>query len=410
MKKRKIIVSSVLGNALEFYDFTLYGAFATLIGSTFFPSGDPHTSVLKSLGAFAVGFIMRPFGATVFGYIGDRWGRKKALLLSILLMGIPTFTIGILPSFQSIGWLAPTTLIICRLLQGLCTGGEFNGAAIFALEHVGREYPGMTGGLITASAGIGAMTAMGMGILVTQPFMPDWAWRLAFIFGTIASFYGWHMRKSVSESPAFQGIQRGHQTIQSPLKHALFNQKSAAITTMVYGALDGVLSYIVFIFIDVYLHIKLGFSSTTSKTFGALSIATYSIAAPIMGLGMDKFNNKKFLGICTTVIICMSGQALYCIHTGSLLLVGIACIAFGIMAASIAGTQHVFSLSLFPVNDRYSGVAFCYSVGISIGGLTPFIFTRMVDNHPLYTLPALYILGWAILFSIVVYCTKKPEI
>lgn len=407
MRKRKIIISSVLGNALEFYDFTLYGAFAVIIGTTFFPAGDPHTVILKSLGTFAVGFLMRPFGAAVFGYIGDTWGRKRALLSSILLMGIPTFTIGVLPSFEAIGWAAPAMLILCRLIQGLCTGGEFNGAAIFALEHVGKDRPGMTGGLITASAGVGAMAAMGVGILVTQPFMPEWGWRLAFVFGTLASFYGWHMRREVEESPAFEAIQRKNKVIKTPLKDALLNHKRAIVTTIVFGAFDGVLSYIVFIFIDVYLYTKLGFSSSLSKVFGALGIATYSLASPIMGLGMDKFNNRYFLASCTVAVVCLSGPALYFMHTGSYLLVGIAVVAFGVMAASIAGTQHVFSLSLFPVKDRYSGIAFSYSVGISIGGLTPFLLTRMVESSPLYGAPTLYILGWAALFATVIYFSKK---
>lgn len=407
MRKRKIIISSVLGNALEFYDFTLYGAFAVIIGTTFFPSDDPHTLILKSLGTFAVGFFMRPFGATVFGYIGDRWGRKRALLSSILLMAVPTFTIGVLPSFQSIGWAAPIILIISRLIQGLCTGGEFNGAAIFALEHVGKSYPGMTGGLITASAGVGAMAAMGMGIFVTQPFMPEWGWRLAFIFGTLASFYGWYIRRTVAESPAFKEIKRKNKITKMPLRDALFNHKGAVATTVIYGAFDGVLSYIVFIFVDVYLSTKLGFSGTVSKAFGGMGIAVYSIASPIMGLCMDKFNRRSFLAICTIVVFCLSGPSLYLMHTGSYLFVSIAIVALGIMAASIAGTQHVFSLSLFPVKDRYSGIAFSYSVGISIGGLTPFLLTRMVEESPVYMLPTFYILGWSLLFAAAIYFSKK---
>ncbi len=148
---KKIILSSVLGNALEFYDFTLYGVFTVVLANHYFPGDNSTANLLFSLAAFAVGCLTRPLGAILFGHMGDNLGRKEALSFSILLMGIPTFCIGIAPTYQEVGILASILVFICRLLQGLFTGGEYNGAAIFSIEHLGKKYPGFIGGIITGS-------------------------------------------------------------------------------------------------------------------------------------------------------------------------------------------------------------------------------------------------------------------
>ncbi|UNM06079.1 MAG: MFS transporter [Holosporaceae bacterium] len=170
-----------MGTTLEFYDFMLYAVFLEIIGNEYFPGNDYQTNQIFGYIGFIAALIMRPFGASVFGHIGDRFGRRKALILSISLMGIPTFIIGIMPSYASWGVYASIILITCRLIQGLCTGGEYNGSAIFALEHMGKQFPGFTGGLITGASVIGAFLATGMGVICCQPWAPDWCWRLAFL-------------------------------------------------------------------------------------------------------------------------------------------------------------------------------------------------------------------------------------
>jgi len=201
--KKKVIIASVLGNALELYDFSLYGIFVPLFATLFFPTGNPTVALLASLATFAVGFLTRPLGGILFGYLGDRFGRKNALLISIMLMALPTLIISFLPTYAQIGILAPILLLLCRLLQGLCAGGEYTGASIFIIEHLGKSRRGLAGSLISASGAIGSLIAMLLGAALLQPGLPEWSWRIPFLMGAFLALIGFYIRRSLQESPEF---------------------------------------------------------------------------------------------------------------------------------------------------------------------------------------------------------------
>lgn len=397
MNKNKVIFASIFGNALEFYDFTLYAAFNQIIAHTYFPPTTKFNETLLGLGVFAAGFLMRPFGAFVFGYIGDRYGRKLALMLAILLMGIPTLLIGIMPSFASIGWIATITIIISRLLQGLCTGGEYNGAAIFALEHVGINSPGLTGGLITASAGLGALLASGIALLLTHALFPEWSWRGAFVLGTVASLWGWYVRTRLEESPAFKEIQAKDQVVKAPLMRVLKTQKMPALITMIFGAFDGVLSYIVFVFLGIFLETFTQATAFQARTSTLISILSFTFFSPVMGHFLDRFKDKPFLSTASLSVLVLAFPAFWLMthQTWSTILLG--SVLFGALAASIAGAQHAFVQKLFPTEDRYSGIAFNFSVGMSIGGATPYILTKILAYKTDIFLLSAYVMAWAVL-------------
>ena len=403
MKKRQIIFSSFLGNTLEFYDFTLYGAFAIIIGQTFFPSTDPFSSLLQSLGVFASGFLMRPFGAAFFGAIGDKLGRKRALQLSILCIGLPTLLIAVMPSYEAIGWIAPALVIFCRLLQGLCTGGEYNGAAIFALEHVGKNNPGLVGGLITASCGVGALLAMAMGVLVHQPGSPTWAWRIPFFLGTFACLWGFHIRAKLEESPVFQKMQAKNEVVKTPLLHALTHHKKASLVTFLFGAADGGLAYLVFVFLSVFLETQRGFSPSFAHGITLVSILTFTLFAPTAGYLFDKDTKKRFLKYISLATLFLSVPGFYLLQYGNLFGITIALLLFAIFAAGITGPLHAFLQKLFPTQDRYSGISFCFSVGISVGGLTPYILTVLFEHFHSYLPLGLYTASWGIICYYAIY-------
>ena len=169
---RKIILASMSGNVLEYYDFTIFVFLTPLISPLFFPNEDKVVSLIAGLGTYAVGFFMRPFGGLFFGYIGDTYGRKKALTLSIFMMAIPTALMGCLPTYEQIGILAPLLLICCRLCQGLCAGGEYNGASIFTVENVQKTGVGISGALISSCSAIGSLSASIVASFISLPGMP----------------------------------------------------------------------------------------------------------------------------------------------------------------------------------------------------------------------------------------------
>jgi MHS family proline/betaine transporter-like MFS transporter len=172
---KKTITAAMSGNILEYYDFTLFVYLTPIIGPLFFPSEDKVISLIAGLGTYALGYFIRPLGGIFFGYIGDTFGRKNALTLSIFLMAISTCLMGCLPTYQAIGPTAPILLILLRLMQGLSAGGEYNGAAIFTVENVKPKGAGFAGGIITSSSAIGGLAGSAMAMIVTLPFMPNWA-------------------------------------------------------------------------------------------------------------------------------------------------------------------------------------------------------------------------------------------
>ena len=203
---RRIVISSSIGNALEWYDFLVYGFFASVIGKLFFPADDEWVSLLFAVGSFGVSFITRPVGAIVLGMYADRKGRKAALTLSILLMIVGTLAIAVMPSYQQIGIVAPITILLARLVQGFAVGGEFGSATAFMVEHSTRGR-GYYASWQFASQGIATILAAGLGALLTASLTPSdlegWGWRLPFVFGLLVGPVGFYIRRHLDETPEF---------------------------------------------------------------------------------------------------------------------------------------------------------------------------------------------------------------
>ena len=205
---KKVVVSSMIGNALEWYDFALYGYFSTLLAKLFFPSSDAVVSLMATYGVFAAGFFMRPLGGIIFGYIGDKMGRKKALLWSIYLMSFPTFAIACLPTYEHIAWGAPLLLTLIRLLQGLSMGGEFTGSIIFIVEHAEGRRRGFWGSFAPLSAILGILIGSGLAAFLSYTLdseqLSAWGWRIPFALSLFGGWLGSYMRKTLGDPKTFE--------------------------------------------------------------------------------------------------------------------------------------------------------------------------------------------------------------
>ncbi len=394
MNKPKLLAASILGNALEFYDFTLYGVLASVLAKHYFPGSDDTAKLLFSLTAFAVGFFTRPIGALLFGQLGDTIGRKEALSFSILLMGIPTFLIGIAPSYQQIGIWASLLVFFCRLLQGVFTGGEYNGAAIFSIEHFQKKSSGFVGGLITGSCVIGAMAATFFGAWTQGPDMPIWAWRIPFIFGGVIGIFGYFVRRRIGETPEFAAESK---TEKSSLLQLFRIRWQASLAAFVFGSFNGALTYTLFGFLNIYLSRYLHVPLAEAMRLNLFGLSAFMIGSPLMGHLLDRFGKKSYLAVSTAAIFSLAVPIFSLMASPW---IWFAQILLGLCVAAIAGSAHGIMQELFPVKERYRGIAFNFSLGMGLfGGITPIIYVHFIElSGASLFLPAYFIMAMTLCF------------
>lgn len=393
--RKKILIPCLIGNALEFYDFTLCGVFIAVLGKNFFPAGDDFAALLGGIFAFSAAFWTRPLGALLFGYIGDKYGRKKALTLSVLLMGIPTLTIGLLPTYATIGLAAPCILLGCRLMQGLCTGGEYNGAAIFALEHM-KAKPGMISGLISASCVVGAVSATLIAYIVTNFLHFEQAWRIPFYLGACVAVVGFILRKRAMETTDF--IKR--KPIKGlPIVEILKKYPKQYALAIASGAFNGILSYTLFGFLNLYITQYIGIKFTTSLFFNIFGLFAFMISCPIFGRISDKISPYRSMILAAVIAIFSSWIGFILLQRGAVEEIVIGQIFIGIGVGSFVGPSHIFLQQQFSPEVRYTGVASGFSIGMAItGGTTALVMTYVLKQTHMLLAPAIYISGAAVLW------------
>lgn len=375
MSFSQIVGSASVGNILEYYDFILFVYLAPHISPLFFPPGDKLTAIIAGLGIFAIGYFMRPLGAILFGYIGDTYGRKQALTISIILMAIPTVLIGFLPTYQSIGIFSPILLTMCRLLQGLCVGGEMNGAGIFAVENVSRNRRIFAGSVISSSTVVGAFLGSMVAGFVLSPFMPSWAWRGAFIMGALIAIYGLYIRLKIKEN---NPIEPNRERV--PLFQAIKNHPRAILCTVGVAAFSGIMFNLSLSYVNIFLATVKHWPMTQSLGVVSFGMALYICVIPLIGRIADYVGAYKTMMSATIATIVGIYPGVYLL-TWSTTLLGVLCgvSLLVILTAWFIAPLNYYMASLFPTKCRYSGVAFGYSFGIAVfGGTTPMILTFLI--------------------------------
>ncbi len=408
MSFSKIVASASVGNVLEYYDFTLFVYLAPFISPLFFPTGDKVTAIIAGLGVYALGYFMRPLGAIFFGYIGDTYGRKRALILSIIMMAIPTALIGCLPTYHSIGILSPLLLLLCRLLQGLCVGGEYNGAGIFVVENVQKGNQTLAGSFITSSSALGGLCGSAVAGLVLLPFMPPWAWRGAFIAGALIAILGIYMRLKITENkPIPISSQR-----QTPLYQAVKNHPRAILCTMAAAGFTGLMYNLSFSYVSIFLTTFKHWPLTQSLAVVSFGSVFYIALVPLIGRFADAFGvkNTMKLGAYATFILIYPTLLLLSWAT-SLAGVLLAVSLLVVLCALYHAPMNYYMATLFPLSCRYTGVAFSYSIAMALlGGTTSMILVSLVSwiNDPL--LPSVYVMFGACLGLLSVIKSKPAAV
>ncbi len=376
-----MLFSSIFGNTLELYDFHLYGVLIGTLAKVFFPTTDLALSIMLGFVASSVGLCTRPLGAVLFGVIGDKFGRKHAFTISIFLSALPMLTIGCLPSYESIGIVAPVLIITARMAQGLAYGGEYNGAAIFALEHLSksqnRTFPGMAGGIIQSSSNIGVLLGITAGSIVTYFNTVEWAWRVPFILGSFIGFIGFYVRMKTTESPEFiesSAVVRNSLSFFDILK---FYPKSCFVT-FAFGSFVFIYSVR---FLTLYMHQYLHIPLSEAIWFNAWGSATCIIANPIFGLISDFCDRRTYFVFAIIGVLITSPLIFELLKNKTTLSIITSQILVGLSYSCILGPQHAFLQSLFPVEGRYRGVTINFCLGNALfGSIAPIAMIFLLDK------------------------------
>ncbi len=394
---KRTLLAGAIGNVLEWYDFALYGYFAPVFAALFFPSASPAISLISAFGVFAVGFLARPLGALLFGYWGDTLGRRQALAWSVLLMAIPTSLVGLLPTYEAIGVLAPVALTLCRFLQGLSVGGEFTGSATFLVEHAAASQRGYVGSWAGFSAQIGALLGSGVGALVASSLAEEalrqWGWRIPFMMGGFIAVAGWYLRTRVSESPAFETIRREGRLTSSPVRDVFTTQLSGIAKVIGLVWLHGVAFYLLYVYLTTYLMTMTTVPLATLLSLNTGCMTILAVLIPLTGAWSDRIGQRPLLIAGAAGLALLSYPCFLWLTSNDLLRMIAAQVLLTILVACYMGPFFAAVAGLFPTAQRYTGLSIGYNLGAALfGGTAPLIATLFIKWSGNRLAPAFYLI------------------
>jgi metabolite-proton symporter len=395
---RRVVAASLVGTTIEWYDFFLYGSAAALVfNKLFFPSFDPFVGTLLAFATYAVGFVARPLGGIVFGHFGDRIGRKRLLMLSLVLMGVATVLIGLLPTYAEIGVWAPIGLIVLRLVQGFAVGGEWGGAVLMAAEHGDAKRRGFWASWPQAGVAAGSLLSAGMlaamAAAMSEAEFLDWGWRVPFVLSAVLVLIGWYIRNRVAESPMFRAaIEEAEDLPKLPALEVIKERPIAILLGSGLRVGENISYYILTVFSLTYLVDVAAESRSLALEALLIAAAIQFFAIPLLALLSDRIGRKRVYAfgafglagfIFTFFPLLASGEP------GRI----IAAVVIGlIFHSAMYGPQAAFITELFPTRIRYSGVSIAYQLtSIFAGSLAPIIALWLYNKTGSATPVAIYV-------------------
>ncbi|MFF2288979.1 MFS transporter [Peribacillus butanolivorans] len=410
---RRILIASLVGSSIEWFDYFLYGTVAALVfNQLFFVNEDPTIGLLLSYASFALAFFIRPFGGVIFSHIGDRIGRKKTLVLTLSLMGVATFGMGLLPTYQAVGIWAPILLITLRLVQGLGIGGEWGGALLLAVEYAPAEKRGLFGAIpqmgVTIGMLLGTIALSIMTLLPESAFM-TWGWRLPFIFSALLVFFGLWIRKGIDETPSFKKVKESGEVPKLPIVETLKNYWREVIIAVGAKVVETAPFYIFSTFVVSYATSTLGFSRTATLTAVMIATIITTILIPFMGMLSDKIGRKKLFIGGTIGMALFAFPYFWMLQQKSVLLLIIATvIGLGVIWAPITAVLGTMFSEIFDARIRYTGITLGYQIGAALaGGTAPLVATALLNRfNNSYVPVAIYIIFASLVSLAAIWAVK----
>jgi MHS family proline/betaine transporter-like MFS transporter len=403
----RVIVAASMGNALEWYDFLIYGYFAVTIAKVFFPSGDDTVSLLQALGAFGLSYLVRPLGAILLGAYADRAGRKAALMLSILLMMIGTTIMAVIPGYATIGLAAPALVLLARLLQGFSVGGEFGSSTAFLVEH-SKTRKGFMASWQWASQGLTALIASAFGVLLTSTLAPDqllsWGWRVPFLFGLLIGPVGLYIRSRMAETPEF--VAAG--PARTPIRTLLAEHPTAVLIAIGASIISNSSNYLI-LYIPTYAISQLNLPPSTgyiATLVGAVILGTVSLIA---GHWSDKIGRTRIMLAMTALFLVTSYPIFAAMVTYPSLATAILAAGWlSLVKAGYSGVLPSLLSELFPIDTRAIGMSFSYSVSVTIfGGFAPFVAQWLIAQTGDKLSPSYYLMATAVLSMVAIVAAAR---
>ena len=390
----KTLSLSALGGALEFYDFIIFVFFATVVGKLFFPADMPEwLRLMQTFGIFAAGYLARPLGGIVMAHFGDLLGRKKMFTLSIFMMAVPTLIMGLLPTYEQIGMLAPILLLLMRVVQGAAIGGEVPGAWVFVSEHVPARHVGYACGTLTCglTAGIllGSLVATAINSIYTPAEVSDFAWRIPFLLGGVFGLFAVYLRRWLHETPVFAELQlRKALAEEVPLKTVLRDHRGAIVISMLLTWLLSAGIIVIILMTPTVLQTVYGFPATTSLQANSLAIVFLSLGCIASGALADRFGAGKVFVVGCAALLITSWTFYHSLLQHPDWLFPLYALS-GLFVGTIGAVPYVM-VKAFPPVIRFSGLSFSYNLAYAIfGGLTPMAVTLLLKESPMG--PAYYV-------------------
>jgi MFS transporter, MHS family, proline/betaine transporter len=394
--QRRTVLSASIGTVLEWYDFSIYAYLAAIFARLFFPTSRSAVALLLSYSVFAIGYVARPLGAMLFGHFGDTKGRKKALSITILLMGISTCGIGLLPSYDSVGIGATILLVILRLLQGIAVGGEAFGSVCFTIESIPQQKNGFFSALVWSCSGIGMLLASLVVFITLWLFQGELlymvGWRLPFLLAAVSGIIGYYIRSKTCETQAFQCLERDRLIEKFPLKTILISYKSLIFKLVGLYLLSALITYLAFIFMPVYFSDVLGHSRVNANAVNTVMLVVLISLDIFFGWLSDKLGRKPIMLTAACGFVVLAYPLYYFIAHGNMVELIFAQALFTLLAAGFQGPLMALTIDLIPVNIRYTLGSLGYNIAYSIfGGTAPLVALFLIMKTANSAMPGVYL-------------------
>ncbi|NOV22555.1 MFS transporter [Cupriavidus necator] len=411
-QRRRAIIATVIGNGLEWFDFTVYSFFAVIIAKLFFPTGNDLSSLLLAVATFGVGFFMRPVGGIVLGIYADRVGRKAALSLTILLMALGTTLIGIAPTYDQIGIFAPLLIVVARLMQGFSAGGEMGGATAFLTEYAPARQRAYYSSWIQASIGVAVLLGAAVGTFVTSSLSPEalnsWGWRLPFLLGIVIGPVGYYIRHHLDETPAFRD---SAERADSPLKEIVQAYPRETLASFSMVILWTVCTYVLLFYMPTYAVKVLKVPQADGFVAGMAGGCAIMVFAPLVGLLADRIGRRVLLsGSALLILVLAWPMFVYINHAPGLASLLVFQLVFGVLIATYTGPILAAFSELFPARVLSTGLSVAYNFAVTIfGGFASFIITWLIATTGSSMAPAIYVMIAAAISLVGTRFVREPS-